>query len=166
MSDITKTLLAIILILAVALAGTYWYKTTHTPAQGQPEQQEEWDNWEIEDDIYIKPREPKENPTRKAISYKDALDLSKQTGKPVFLYFSADWCSACKKMKQTLSNEKVQKALEGFVSWHVDTKAERDLVRQYNITGIPAYFIVDGSEKVLKDAKGYRSVDSFLNWLD
>jgi len=166
MTDLTKTLLVTILALAVILAGAYWYKTNQESTQGQPEQQEKWHDWEIGDDIYVHPQEPKEEPTRKATSYEDALKLSNETGKPIFLYFSADWCPACKRMKQTLSKEEVQKALENYISWHVDTKSERDLVEQYNVTGIPAYFIVDGSEKVLRDGKGYQSAERFLDWLD
>jgi thiol:disulfide interchange protein DsbD len=169
MTDLTKTLIVTILALAVVLAGAYWYKTNEKASQGQPEQQEQWHDWEIGDDIYIQPKEPKEpkdEPTRKATSYEDALKLSNETGKPVFLYFSADWCPACKRMEQTLSKEEVQKVLEGYISWHVNTNTERDLTEQYNVTGIPAYFVVDGSEKVLRDGKGYRSAERFLDWLD
>jgi thiol:disulfide interchange protein DsbD len=170
MTDLTKTLIVAILALAVVLAGAYWYKTNQESVQGQPEQQEKWDDWEIGDDIYIQPKEPKNEPknepTRKATSYEDALKLSNETGKPVFLYFSADWCPACKKMERVLSEDKVQKALENYVSWHVDTNTERDLTRQYDVTGIPSYFVVDGSEKILRDGKGYRSADRFLDWLD
>ncbi len=99
-------------------------------------------------------------------SYADALALSKESGKPVFLYFGAEWCLPCRQMKATtLQDQAVRKRLNDFVVWMVDVDSNRELAVKYKVSSIPAYMIVDSNEKVLTTAGGFRDTPSFLKWL-
>jgi len=167
MTETTKILITAVLVAAVILVGLYWYKTTYQSNQGQPEQQQEWNNWEIDGNIFREPKSEPEKPIGPPKSYEEALKQAEQTGQNIFLFFSADWCSACRKMKQeTLSKPEVQKVLEDFVVWFVNTDENQDLAEKYNVKHIPAYFVVTGSEKIEKQAKGYQSAKKFLEWLN
>lgn len=99
-------------------------------------------------------------------TYKEALELSKKTNKPMFLFFHADWCKWCKKMEsETLSDAKVKEALSSYIVFYVDADNEKDVAEKYNVGGLPSYYVADGSEAVKKEGSGFKNVNQFLSWL-
>ncbi|PIE63619.1 MAG: hypothetical protein CSA26_12085, partial [Desulfobacterales bacterium] len=70
--------------------------------------------------------------------YSRGLELAAAREKPVFLYFHADWCSYCKKLKQTTFADAgvIQALNENFVSVSVDVDKERNLARDWNVRGL------------------------------
>jgi thiol:disulfide interchange protein DsbD len=99
--------------------------------------------------------------------YDAALATARAQGKPIFLEFSAEWCTYCKQMERsTFSDAKVKEALSGYVTLFADSDTHRQLAHTFGVTGIPAYFVVDGSGKVLKKGDGYKPPTAFLAWLD
>lgn len=80
----------------------------------------------------------------------EGLARAKAEGKPVFLYFHADWCTFCVKLKKTTFKDKhVLKLLaKDFVSISIDTDKQRDLAVKWRVTGLPTMWFLkpDGSE--------------------
>jgi len=165
MTKTTSVLGLIAIIAAIVLLGAYWYKTTDNLPKDHPKQQERWDDWELDEEFIVPPEEPEEEVPDIPKTYKEALEIGTKTGKPIFLIFGADWCTWCQEMRKTLADSEVQKALDGYIVYHADSDKEPDLVKQYGVGGIPAYFVVDSSEKIIKDGKGYKETKRFLAWL-
>ena len=112
-----------------------------------------------------KPERPRPQPTTPE-SYEQALKIARTTQKQIFLFFEADWCSWCQKMKtDTLSKAEVKKALAGYVVYHVDTDRESELANKYGVSGIPVSAIITDTEKVVKKKPGYMGPRPFLYWL-
>ncbi|PCH58955.1 MAG: hypothetical protein COC19_07985 [SAR86 cluster bacterium] len=83
-----------------------------------------------------------------------ALQAASTSNKLVFIDFYAPWCLACKVLEQnTLSDEIIEAALEGYVSVKVDTDADPQAGLFYQIVGMPTLLILDA-----QGAELYRNV--------
>lgn len=102
----------------------------------------------------------------KNLSYEESLNLAKKTDKKVFVFFTGDHCSWCKKQKLVLSNKDVSKKLEDYIVCYVDVSKNRELSRKYKVSSVPNYFLIDKDENVLKEANGYKKDKEFLSWLE
>ena len=78
----------------------------------------------------------------------EVLVLSKESGKPVFVDFYADWCKNCIAMEKTVFQDPDVKAkLEDYEFIKIDATNTHDprirkLLDQYDIKGLPAYLIL------------------------
>lgn len=99
--------------------------------------------------------------------YQEALAAAKKHNRPIFLYFGAEWCGWCKKMKsETLSDAAVKDKLgREYVTCLIDTDKDRATARKYKVSGIPAYMVIDTSETVVVRDSGFKSKDDMLTWL-
>ena len=102
--------------------------------------------------------------------YQGALQESKATGKPIFLFFTgSDWCIWCKRLESEVLNtpEFVKATRNDYIFVMVDLPMEFDLSpsleeqndalkAQYGVKSFPTVLMVDGNEKVLLTT-GYRS---------
>lgn len=70
------------------------------------------------------------------------------------LFFSAQWCIACKRMYPTV--KKLQD--EGFKIEIIDTDKNKPLAKQYGVDALPTLVILDG-EKVVEKFVGIVSED-------
>jgi len=86
--------------------------------------------------------------------------------KPVLVYFSARWCGFCEHMrKTTLSDERVQSAMQNFVPVKIDIDEHQPLAIQYQVHGLPGYALLDENGRVIKRGEGWQEPVDFLNWL-
>jgi protein disulfide-isomerase len=115
------------------------------------------------------------------IKYPEAVAEAKQTGKPLFLFFTgSDWCGWCKKMQTEIlqSTEFAKLAGQRFVFVDVDFPMHKqqtpeiisqnaELKQKYGITGFPTIVVLDPDQKYITEigyvAGGPRP---FLNELD
>lgn len=101
-------------------------------------------------------------------TYEDALDLSNSTDTKIFIYFGADWCKYCVKMKNTtFKDEKVEKyLLKNFVvlKIDVDNKKFKNIKEKFKVKSLPDYLIID-KENVTKRSSGYMESKDFIDWL-
>jgi len=97
-------------------------------------------------------------------------ELSKATaaGKPVMLYFYADWCVSCKEMEAfTFSVASVHQALEDVVLLKADVTPNDDqdtaLYKHFGIIGPPSimFFGTDGIERKNYRVVGYMPAEKF-----
>jgi thiol:disulfide interchange protein len=115
------------------------------------------------------PEQKKEPETIKttAESFKEALELSKKHDKPIFVYFGANWCYWCKKMKTDTLNEKdVKNKLDKeYITVFIDTDKDKETTQKFKVSAIPDYMILSSDEIVLKRATASKSKKDFLDWL-
>lgn len=161
--------IAVAAVILGMIGYVYVTKTAIKPEAKSPVANDNWLFPEGSD----KPEEPKDadkeddsKPSLPPKTYKEAVELSKKTNKPMFLFFGADWCKWCKKMEaETLSDAKVKEALSSYIVFHVDADKEKDVTEKYNVGGLPSYYVADGSETVKKEGSGFKNVNQFLSWL-
>ena len=92
-------------------------------------------------------------------SYGEALNRSAESGKPVMIYFWADWCPYCAKYRsETLSDPDVVKILEDdFVLLSVDLGSDegKGVAGVYGVRAMPTTLFVDDEGALLKAVRGY-----------
>lgn len=102
-----------------------------------------------------------------ADDYKDAIKKSEERGVPVLVFFEADWCNWCKKMKkEVLTNKKVKTSMKNYILVVVDYDKNKLIGRKFNMKSLPSYIITNLEEKVLKSGNGYLDADKFTKWLN
>ena len=100
-----------------------------------------------------------------AKTYEEALKISKETNKQIFIYFGADWCSYCKKMENIFENESVSKELDQYVFLKINVEKNKSLAKKHDVKTIPDYMIINEEEDVIKRHTGYKNKTEFLDWL-
>lgn len=103
-----------------------------------------------------------------AKTYEEALALAKDSGKPVFIYFQADWCGYCAQMKKNVfSNNQVKKMLsENCVSLFVDVDQDEKTKSMFKIKSLPTYLLVSPDGDIIQKESGYKDVNNFISWLE
>jgi hypothetical protein len=163
---------SIFLILAVGAFAFYWYSSPSVAPFVPPDI--------VVPDDRPKPRprpmprplpepEPAPRPDEPIIadSYDNALKLANEyPTRLIFIYFHKDNCPYCTDMEEEVfTDSEVQKEIGRYILYECDAPAERALVKKYGITGVPAYRIIDGTERVVKAETGYIEKDEFLKWM-
>ncbi len=78
-------------------------------------------------------------------------EKAKAEGRPVFLDFTADWCTACKEIEvKTFPDERVQAVAGRFVSVKLDMTDDSDPAvektqQDYEVRGLPTLILIDSS---------------------
>jgi thiol:disulfide interchange protein len=91
---------------------------------------------------------------------------SASTNKPLFIYFTADWCEPCQSLRHTTwADANVEKALSNFIPVKIDVDQHRDLVNQYPSEGIPHFVIAKSDGTKLRETVGAYPPTEFIEWL-
>ncbi|MEE8348926.1 MAG: thioredoxin family protein [Acidobacteriota bacterium] len=104
------------------------------------------------------------------------LDDAKQEGRPVMIYFHADWCVPCVELdRYTFSDEAVAELADSFVrtkvDWtdyaSVDDNLDPDaafLKEQYTIYGLPTILFIDGEGNEVAESRviGFLDPEDFV----
>lgn len=100
-----------------------------------------------------------------------AVDAARAAGKPVLMYFTADWCPPCQSFKKNvLADGEVEKKLSGeFVLLKVDLTDRGGpnglIARDYGVTGVPYFIVFDAQGQRVDAIAGAAPAGSFLAWL-
>jgi len=101
------------------------------------------------------------------------LAAAKAAGKPVMLYFYADWCVTCKELERfTFTDAKVAARLKQFVLLKADVTKDTDvnmgLLLRFDLYGPPGIIFYDakGHELVDLRAVGFQPAEKFLPILE
>jgi thiol:disulfide interchange protein len=69
----------------------------------------------------------------------DGLRLARDSGRPAFVFFTADWCGPCVEMKKTLwKDRRVVAASRKLVAIYLDVDKDPESFAAYKVRGIPA----------------------------
>jgi len=101
------------------------------------------------------------------LNYGQGLDLASESGKAVFINFTADWCRYCKKMKkETYADpEVIAYVNEHYVPIMVDTTKEKNIAARYSVRGLPTIWFLSSSGERISNLPGYVDAPMFLNVL-
>jgi len=100
-------------------------------------------------------------------NYEQGLAKAKATGKHIFLYFHADWCTYCVKLKKTtFKNKTVLTYLkDNFISISVDTDKNTELSTQWRVKGLPTLWFLKPDHSKISSIPGYVDKKLFLHIL-
>lgn len=104
-----------------------------------------------------------------ADNYASAQDRATNSGRPIILYFTGDWCVPCRIMKrQVWADEEVASAVNArFVPVMIDFDNPNDaaLIARYKIGGTPVTIITDPKGNALRWRAGGIGKSEFLELL-
>jgi thiol-disulfide isomerase/thioredoxin len=96
----------------------------------------------------------------------DARARAKTSGKPVIIFFHAEWCSLCRKMRRiTLKNEAVLGPAQSFEWVEVDIDRNLSLAREYRVEAIPQLQIIDADGRLRAVIVGNSDADELAQHL-
>ncbi len=100
-------------------------------------------------------------------TYDEALNESVETGKPILIHFTADWCGWCKRMKRdTYSHPEVARLMnESFVPTMVDADANPQLKAEYGVEGLPTIWFLKSPGEGITYVPGYVDAPTFKQLL-
>ncbi len=82
--------------------------------------------------------------------YDRAVEMSKRSGKPLFIYFSAIWCSWCREYEKELEEERIVRLLrKRFVPLILDSDRDRRLFLKFGGRGTPFTVVLSPEGRVL-----------------
>ncbi len=102
-------------------------------------------------------------------SVEEAFAESRQSAKPLFLYWGAVWCPPCNALKSTLFRQpEFIAATRDFVAVYLDGDTERAQVwgEKHDAVGYPSVIVFDASGQELTRLPGTLTADSFMAALD
>ncbi len=87
-------------------------------------------------------------------------------GHALVVFFTADWCGWCRKMKATTLQDPAVLALTDRTVWaEVDIDERPDVAAALKINGVPAVAVANPRGQLLALAPGYQSAERFAAWL-
>jgi thiol:disulfide interchange protein len=98
----------------------------------------------------------------------DALEQAKAEGRPVLLYFGADWCFPCKVWHYgTFRNPEVIEASRDFKRieadlTHLEEGPMKDFARRFNSVNPPGVFIIGRDGRTIASFRDPPSAEQFL----
>ncbi len=81
----------------------------------------------------------------------------RETGRPLIVYFTADYCGYCRKMeRETWSDPGVARRIKNeFVALKLNAEQNEDLVARLGIEGLPATIIFNSEGQRVQTISGY-----------
>lgn len=149
-----KENILIVAIICIAFAGFMIYNSTKPEKQADP----------IQDKT---PAQINDASTIDWQEYVQGMELAKTQDKPVFLYFHADWCTYCKKLKKTTFQDKavLNYLKDNFISITVDTDKKKEIAAQWSVRGLPTLWFLKPDNSKISSIPGYIDAKHFLNIL-
>ncbi|WP_300367843.1 protein-disulfide reductase DsbD [Brachyspira sp.] len=95
------------------------------------------------------------------VSYAEALELSKQSNKPILIDFSAVWCANCYELKEKVFvNEELKKFIDdNLIFTEVDVDKYKNISDEYNVKWLPWIILIDKDKNILYTKNSFSSFD-------
>jgi thioredoxin-related protein/YHS domain-containing protein len=97
-----------------------------------------------------------------------SLQQAADSGRPVLLEFTADWCMYCKRMeKTTFVDPRVVKFVnQNYVAVRIDADEHKQLVTDLDIKGLPAILVVSPTLQIIERIPGFQTPEALLTKLN
>ena len=114
-------------------------------------------------------REPVPATSGKPVSYTSleaACEASIQDQSPVLLVFSATWCQPCQLLKKnTLDAPAFLEHVGALHIVDIDVDANQKIAGSFEVSAIPAMFLMTGDRKIIAHRTGYVEPAQMLEWV-
>lgn len=101
------------------------------------------------------------------LSLNQALSLSQETGKNIYIEYTADWCLPCQVFQESvLSNEMVIDIIGSdfiMIKANYDNLDHKDIFAEYDVACMPTQHIINSDGEVLLELSGSMSSTEFYN---
>ena len=99
--------------------------------------------------------------------YAEGTSLGKEQGKKVLLFFWADWCESCEKMKKEtfVVPDVIAFLNKNFIPVKVDSENEKKIAAHYFVRGLPTTWFLNERGERIGSRPGFMSPDLFLSIL-
>ena len=99
--------------------------------------------------------------------YTPGMSLAQKEGKSIFLYFHADWCGYCRKLKnETFKDDRVKAYLnDNFVSISVDTDKRQKLAQEWGVRGLPTLWFLESNGTKVNNLPGFVNAEQLYSIL-
>jgi thioredoxin 1 len=80
------------------------------------------------------------------------------------LYFTADWCQPCKKVRPIV--EELNRETADVTFQIIDVDMENDLVKTFQITSVPTFILFEDEEQInrITGAQTREKLNEFINY--
>jgi thiol:disulfide interchange protein DsbD len=113
------------------------------------------------------PAEPTGDTIDWVADYHQGIKASVEKKKAAMLFFTADWCPPCVELKKhVFSDPNVVAASKALVNISIDVDANRNIMQEYRVRGIPAIFFFTPQDRKLKKFRGLRSAKNFVKHMN
>lgn len=98
----------------------------------------------------------------------EGIEASRSSGKPLIVFYTADWCPPCRHLKTTTFNapEIVTYLKESYVRVKIDLTdrggPNNRIARQHDVSAIPTVIVYDDDGLETRRLTGAPSIDSWL----
>lgn len=100
-------------------------------------------------------------------SLDEALAAARESGKPVLVDFTAEWCGPCKMLGAEVLHHADHAALIGrFEAVQVDVDQHRELAEEYGVGGIPDLRVLNPDGSLVQKTVGYGGAAGAVAWLE
>ncbi|MDO6993223.1 cytochrome c biogenesis protein CcdA [Brachyspira innocens] len=95
------------------------------------------------------------------ISYNEALEISKQSNKPILIDFSAVWCANCYELKEKVFvHDELKKFIDdNLIFTEVDVDKYKNISDEYNVKWLPWIIVIDSDKNILYTKNSFSSFD-------
>ncbi len=95
-----------------------------------------------------------------------AIAVGKAEKKVTVLYFTADWCTWCRKMQATTFPDAAVTALAPRFAWaKIDTDEEPATAAAYGVRGLPHMVLLNAEGQIIASRGGYQTAAQFAKFL-
>ncbi len=101
------------------------------------------------------------------LDYETALQTSKDSQRPLFIFFTSPWCYQCTEMERKVFRNKdiISLLNERFLLVEVDISQEKNLKEEFLINYTPTSLVLDIHGKPIINVKGYIPANQFRKLL-
>jgi len=100
------------------------------------------------------------------VTIDEALTLSKEDGKPIFIDFWATWCVNCLEFEVfTGESKEMQEFLSNFHLVKINYDENPELAKRFNVSSLPNFIFIDSNENEIHREFGFANPNEFLKKL-